>query len=123
LKNKLKSKVLLYECNDLFLFAKETARANLNHSLNKFINFVFTVSEITSLNIVIILLAPSSCWCVELEGPDEVVHLLEDTATGVDLIDHILNALNIVSFSQFALNHKVVGDWNATSAVLKWKFN
>lgn len=96
---------------------KELERC-LNHSLNKFIDLVLAIAEITTFHVVIVLLAPSAGWCVELEWPNEVVDLLEYASTSVQLIDHILNALHIISLSQFALNHKVIGDRNTTAGVL-----
>jgi hypothetical protein len=90
----------------------------LNHTREQFIDFIFTIAEISSINEMIVLLAPSSSWCVQFEGPQEIVDLLEDATSGVQLIDHILNTLNIVSLSQFTFNDEIVGDWNTLSCVL-----
>lgn len=68
---------------------------------------------------MIALLAPSSGWCVQFEGPQEVVDLLEDATDGEDLEHQVLDALNVVSVTQFAFNDKVVSDGNATSSVLQ----
>lgn len=90
----------------------------LDHSLNEFINLILAISKVTTFDKVIVLLAPSAGRCVKLEWPEEVVYLLENSAAGIDLKDHILNALYVVSLLQFSLNNKVVGDWNATSCML-----
>lgn len=95
----------------------------LNHSLNELVDSVLTITEITSLDEMVVLFAPTACGCIELEGPDEVVDLLEDASAGINLINHIFNALDIVALLQFTLNHKVVGDRNTTSSMLKDPFN
>lgn len=46
---------------------------------------------------MVALLAPSSSWCVEFEGPQEVVDLLEDASDGVQLEHDVLDALDVVS--------------------------
>lgn len=94
----------------------------LDHSLEQFVDLVFAVSEVTTIDVVVVLLAPSSCRCVEFEGPEEVVAVLEDTSNGVQLVDQVFDALDVVSLSQFAFNHEVVGDGNTTTGVLKgWR--
>lgn len=90
----------------------------LDHSLEKFVDLVLTVAEVTTIDVVVALLAPSASRCVKLERPEEVVDLLEDAPNGEQLVDHVFDALDVVSVTQFALNHKVVGDGNATSSVL-----
>jgi len=91
---------------------------SLDHTVKQLVDFVFTVAEITSVNVVIVLLAPSAGRCVEFEGPEEVIDLLEDASNGEELVDHVLDALNVVSVAQLALDDEVVGDRNATSSVL-----
>ncbi|KAL7029395.1 hypothetical protein ACKWTF_006225 [Chironomus riparius] len=100
---------------------KSDGKLVLNHSLDKFINLVFTITEISTFNKVIVLLAPSTRWCVKLEWPEEVVYLLKDSATSVDLIYHVFNTLDVVSLLQFTFNYKIVGDWNAFSCMLKMR--
>lgn len=91
---------------------------SLDHSAKQFVDLILTVSEITTVNVVIVLLAPSSCWCVQFEGPQEVVDLLEDATDGEQLVDHVLDALDVVSVTQFTLDNEVIGDGNAASSVL-----
>lgn len=67
---------------------------------------------------MVVLLTPSASWCVQFEGPEEVVDLLEDTSSSVKLIHHVLDTLNVVSLSQFTLDGEVVGERNALSCVL-----
>lgn len=40
---------------------------NLNHSPEKFIDFIFTITKITTFDIVVSLLTPTSIRCVKLE--------------------------------------------------------
>lgn len=91
----------------------------LDHSSDQLVDLVLAISEVTSIDVVVILLAPSASWCVQFEGPDEVVDLLEDASDGVQLVDHVFDALDVVSVTQFALDNKVVGDGNTTTSVLK----
>jgi hypothetical protein len=94
--------------------------SNLDHSLEQFVDLVLAIAEITTIDVVVVLLAPSSCWCVQFEWPEEVVDLLEDATDGEELVDHVFDALDVVSVAQFALNDEVVGDRNATASVLKY---
>jgi hypothetical protein len=91
----------------------------LDHSREKFVDLVLAISEVTTVNEVVALLAPSAGWCVEFEGPEEVVDLFEDATNGVELVDHVLDALDVVSVAQFTLDDEVVSDRNATTAVLQ----
>lgn len=91
----------------------------LDHSLEQFVDLVFAVAEVAAVDVVVVLLAPSSSRCVEFEGPEEVVAVLEDATNGVQLVDQVFDALDVVSLAQFALDHEVIGDGNATTAVLK----
>lgn len=95
------------------------ASNSLDHSAKQFVDLVFAVSEITTVNVVIVLLTPSSSWCVQFEGPQEVVALLEDASNGEQLVDHIFDALDVVSVTQLTLDDKVIGDRNASSSVLR----
>ena len=52
-------------------------RKHLIHPPDKLIDEVFTVSSITTFNVVIPLLLQSTERCLELEWPQEVVSLLE----------------------------------------------
>lgn len=91
---------------------------SLDHSLYKLVDFVLSVTKVTTFDVMVILFAPSTGWCVEFEGPEEVVDLPEDTSNGEDLVDEILDALNTVSGTQFTFDDKVVGDWNTLTGVL-----
>lgn len=94
-------------------------RRFLDHLLEKFVDLVLAISEVTTVDEVVALLAPSSSRCVQFEGPEEVVDLLEDASNGVELVDHVFDALDVVSVAQLTLNDEVVGDRNATSGVLQ----
>lgn len=91
----------------------------LDHTLKQLVDLVLAVSEVSTIDVVVVLLAPSSSWCVQFEGPKEVVDLLEDASNCEQLVDHIFDALNIVSVTQFALNDEVVSDGNAATSMLK----
>ena len=91
--------------------------------MDKFINLVFTITKVSAFNKMIVLLAPAACWSVKLEWPEEVIYLLKDSTTSVDLINHIFDALNVVSLLQLTFNNKVVSDWNATTCMLQIKIN
>jgi hypothetical protein len=91
----------------------------LDHSLKKLVDLVLAVSEVTTVDEVVVLLAPSASRCVEFEGPEEVVDLLEDASDSVELVDHVLDALDVVAVAQLALDDEVVGDGNAATGVLE----
>lgn len=92
---------------------------HLDHSLKQFVDLVLAIAEVTTVDVVVVLLAPSAGWSVQFERPKEVVDLLEDATNGVELVDHVLDALDVVSMTQFTLDDEVVGDRNAASTVLK----
>lgn len=114
--------VIFILCNARSFFShthyRSLSRLSLDHTLEQFIDLVLTIAKITSVDVVIVLLAPAASWCVQFEGPEEVVHLLEDTSSCVKLVDHVLDALDVVSLSQFTLDGEVVGERNALAGVL-----
>ena len=93
----------------------------LDHSLEQLVDLVLAISEVTAVDKVIALLAPSASRCVEFEGPEEVVDLLEDASNCVELVDHVFDALDVVAVAQFTLDDEVVGDGNAATGVLQRK--
>jgi len=76
---------------------------NLNHFLEKTVNQLFAVAEVSSLGEMIGLLAPSPAGVVQLEVPEEVVGHFEVGTDGEDFVDEILNA-NDTEFSQSLLD-------------------
>lgn len=98
-----------------------SAFAFLDHTAKQFVDLVLAISEVSAVNVVVVLLAPSASRCVQFEGPEEVVDLLEDASNGVQLVDHVFDALNVVSVAQLALDNEVIGDRNATTSVLQNK--
>lgn len=88
--------------------------------MDQFVDLVLSVSEISALDVMVILLAPTASGSVKLEGPQEVVALLEDTTNGVNLVNEIFNALDVVSSLQLTLNDEVVCNWNSASTMLKF---
>jgi hypothetical protein len=97
---------------------KMLSAESLQHTTDQLVDLVLAISEVTTIDIMVALLAPSAGWSVQFEGPEEVVDLLEDASNGEKLVDHVLDTLDVVSVTQFALDHKVVGDRNAASSVL-----
>lgn len=80
---------------------------------DKSVNLVFTVTLVTTLNVVLELpLAEATSWVAKLEWPKEVGGLLEVGANGEDLVDQILNTDNSV-LAKAVLNDSVVGKSNA----------
>jgi len=69
---------------------------NLVHPFDELIDVVLTVTGVTTLNVVVSLLLQASQWCLQLEGPKEVVRLLEVRANSHDLMNKILNADDVV---------------------------
>lgn len=71
------------------------------------------VAKITTLNEVLELPGTEAAGRVtKLEGPEEVGHLLEVGADGVDLVDEILDTDDAV-LAEVLLNDLVVGQGNA----------
>lgn len=71
---------------------KANIKLNLVHPPDELIYVILTVSSISSFNIVIPLLLEATQRCLELEGPEEIVSLLEVRPNGHDLMDKIFNA-------------------------------
>jgi hypothetical protein len=85
-------------------------RLHLVHLSDESIDVLLTVTEITTLDEVLELAgAEATSGVRELEGPEEVVGLLEVGANGVDLVDQILHADNAV-LAKVLLNDLVVGE-------------
>jgi len=83
---------------------------NLVHLTDKSIDFVFTVSEITSLDEMSELSwAETTGRVAELEGPEKVGSLLEVGANSEDLVDQIFHADNAI-LTKGVLYDGVVGE-------------
>lgn len=78
---------------------------------------ILSVSPVTTINIGVSLNSESTSGAVELEGPQEVVGLLEVGAEGVNLVDEILNASNVV-FTEDLSNDLVVGQGDSLTVNL-----
>jgi len=63
----------------------------LDHPPQEHIYFVFPVTIVATIHKVVILLYPATSWCIELEGPQKAVGLLEVGTTRVYLMDQVLN--------------------------------
>ena len=55
------------------------------------IDLVLSVAVVTALDVVVSLLAVAATGTAELEGPEEVVGVLESGTCGEDLVDEIFD--------------------------------
>lgn len=62
-----------------------------DHAADEVVDEVLSVTPVTSSLEWVPLLGESTSGTSELEGPDEVVGLLEVRADGVDLVDEVLH--------------------------------
>jgi len=83
-----------------------------HHAGDELVDVLFTVTPGTSLHVRVSLLFEALEGGVELEGPEEVVGLLELVTNGPDLVDEVLNAGNTV-LAELTINDGVVIDSNA----------
>jgi len=67
-------------------------RSSLEHLVNEFIDVLLTVAPVTTLDEGMAFNVESSLGCVELEGPQEVVGLLEVWTTVRYLMDQVFHA-------------------------------
>jgi hypothetical protein len=87
-------------------------RNTLVHLADESVNVLLTVTGVTTLDIVLELAGTEATVGVgQLEGPQEVVGLLEVGANGVDLVDEILHADN-AELAEVLLDDLVVGEGN-----------
>ena len=87
-------------------------RENLVHLADESVDVLLTVTKVTTLNVVLELAgAEATSGVGELEGPQEVVGLLEVGADSVDLVDQILHTDNAV-LAKVLLDDLVVGESN-----------
>ncbi len=89
----------------------------LDHLTEKVVDLVLPVAEVTSLDEVVGLLAPSTGGGVQLEGPQEVGGVLEIGADGQDLVNQIFDANDVV-LAQLLLDDVVGGDRDAAGVQL-----
>jgi hypothetical protein len=88
-------------------------RRNLVHLADETVDVLLTVTGVTTLNVVLELASAETTGGVgQLEGPEEVVGLLEVGANGVDLVDQILHADN-AELAEVLLDDLVVGQGSA----------
>jgi len=86
---------------------------HLVHLLDESIDVIFSVTKITTFDVVLELARPEATIGVrQLEWPQEVAGLLEVGADGVDLVDQILHAHHAV-LAKVVLDELVVGEWDA----------
>jgi hypothetical protein len=83
------------------------------HAGDEVIDVLLTVAPGTSLHVGVSLLLEALGGGVELEGPQEVVGLLELVTDGPDLVDEILDAGDTVVLGEDGLNNGVVVEGNS----------
>merc|ERR1712180_122208 len=89
-----------------------SAAVELIHLSHHLVDEVFPVSVITTLHEVVCLHPHSTCRTTQLEGPQEVVRLLEILTYCENLVDQILNTDDPTG-SQYLFNNFIVTDGNA----------
>ena len=88
-------------------------RINLVHLADETVDVLLTVTSVTTLDVVLELASTETTGRVgQLEGPEEVVGLLEVGTNGVDLVDQILHADN-AELAEVLLDDLVVGEGSA----------
>jgi hypothetical protein len=88
-------------------------RRNLVHLADESVDVLLTVTGVTTLDVVLELASAETAGGVgQLEGPEEVVGLLEVGANSVDLVDQILHADN-AELAEVLLDDLVVGEGSA----------
>lgn len=88
-------------------------RRNLVHLADETVDVLLTVTGVTTLDVVLELASAETTVRVrQLEGPEEVVGLLEVGANSVDLVDQILHADN-AELAEVLLDDLVVGEGSA----------
>lgn len=82
----------------IYLPKKRRTRELLGHTLDKLIDHFLTVTPVstTGLIVSVALAFEPLTRGAQLEGPQEVVRLLEVRATGVDLMDDVFNTMDAV---------------------------
>ncbi|GER26952.1 hypothetical protein STAS_02625, partial [Striga asiatica] len=89
--------------------AKPIDAENLVHPPNEFINVIFPITGITTLNIMVPLLLQSTQRSLQLEWPQEVVSFLEVGSHSQNLMNKILHADNaMLAQSLLQNNHMFV---------------
>lgn len=83
------------------------------HLADEVVDEVFTVAPVSASLDGMALADKSSTGRLELEGPEEVVCLLESGTHGVDLVDEVLNADDVVLLAEGSLNDVVVVERNS----------
>ena len=71
-------------------------RITSQHAVNEFVDVVFPVTPVSASLEGVALSVETTPGSSELEGPQEVVGLLEVLATGVDFVDNVLNGGDVV---------------------------
>ena len=90
-----------------------TPFVNLDHLLDKSVDVLLSVTQVTTLDVMLELpRSEATSWVAQLEWPQEVADLLEVRSDSDNLVDQILHADN-AEFAQVVLNQLVVGERDA----------
>ena len=88
------------------------------HSVDELVNEVLTGSPGTAVGEGVSLLLEALGGAGELEGPEEVVGLLEFRSDGPDLVNEVLNAVDSAALSEGVGNDGVIGEGDSGSVNL-----
>ena len=95
-----------------------SSKIDLVHATDELVDVLSTLTGVAVLDEVAgLLVGPASERVGELEGPEEVVGLLEVGADGDDLVDEILDG-DDAELAQVLLNEGIVGEWDALAVDL-----
>jgi len=87
------------------------------HASDEVVDFVLAVSEVTSLDEVVVHAAVTTSGGRQLEGPEKVVSPLEVRSNRVDFVDEIFNRLDS-EVAEGSLNDSVIGEGNSLAVDL-----
>jgi len=91
----------------------ETLSTNLlEHSGNQSVDLFFSVTPVSTLHERMSLVIETTLGGVQLEGPHEVVGLLEVRTNSVELVDQVFNA-DDAELSKSLFNNQVAGEGNS----------
>jgi len=76
----------------------------LHHASEELINFIFTVSKVSSFDVVVGLLSPSTSGSVQLEWPKEVGCILEIVTNGKNFMHKVLYTDDVLP-TQYLVDH------------------
>ena len=86
----------------------------LKHGSDEMVDFLLSVSPVSIFDEGVVFIVPSTSRVVKLEGPQEIVSLLEVLLALSNLLNKVFNASNS-EFSKVLLDDGVIGDGDSSS--------